>query len=333
MIKLIIFVLFLTFQYSTSKASAQDNQYKDDKYILNINWENDAFSGDESGYTNGTRISYISSEKYVPKFIKTTSDYLPMLSKSGKKRMSLAIGQSIFTPYRVNEIPPSANDRPYAGWAYGSFGIFSDTRKSLDNLTLTLGVVGPSAKGRQAQNEVHSVIAAQPKGWDYQLEDEFGAVVSYSKKWHNITTISDSGMQTEIMPSIGTNLGNIFTDASAGVTFRLGYDLKSDYGVSKITPGFSGSEFFRPSTKSLTWYLFSSFEFKAVKRNIFLDGNTNKQSRRVRKEKGVGMMHFGFAINYDDWRLSYSQVYMTQEYDPQPGGGDKYGIITASRRF
>lgn len=331
--KITALVLFLTFHYSISLAVAQQNLNKDDKYILNLNWENDAFLGEESGYTNGTRISYVSSEKYAPKFVETISDYIPLLSNQGNKRMSLATGHSIFTPFKVNESPPSPNDRPYAAWAYGSFGILSDTGKSLDNLTLTLGVVGPSAGGKELQNQAHSVIAAKPKGWNYQLEDEFGAIISYSKKWRNITTISDSGMQTDIMPSISTNLGNIFTDASAGVTFRLGYDLKSDYGVSKITPGLSGSEFFRPSTKSLTWYLFSSFEVKAVKRNIFLDGNTNKPSPRVRKEKGVGMMHFGFAINYDDWRLSYSQVYMTQEYDPQPGGGDKYGILTASRRF
>ena len=59
----------------------------------------------------------------------------------------------------------------------------------------------------------------------------------------------------------------------------------------------------------------------AVLHNIFLDGNTFKDSHSVDKESFVADLMAGFAISYGRYKFSYSYVYRTKEYknqsDPQ----------------
>lgn len=65
---------------------------------------------------------------------------------------------------------------------------------------------------------------------------------------------------------------------------RLGQRLPLDYGPPRIQPSLPGSGFFVPPQDRFGWYLFAGVEGRAVARNIFLDGNTFRDSRSVDKE-------------------------------------------------
>lgn len=320
-------LLFATIIFAfTNSAYAED-----EKGIFNLVVENDFFAGEDRDYTNGVRFSWLSSEKNTPQWEQSLASILP-LDDDGEKRVSIALGQNIYTPQNKLSTTPVAGERPYAGWLYGSVGMVSDTGKTLDNTMLTLGIVGPLSFAEETQNAFHNVINDdQPKGWDSQLKNEPGIVLTYERKWKEFFELSSLGMEADIMPHLGVNLGNINTDVGAGATFRLGFDLPSDYGPPRIRPSLPGSDFFAPS-EDLGGYLFTTVGGRAVARNIFLDGNTFADSYSVDKEILVGSVQVGAVVTSGDTRLSYTQVFMTKEYKTQQNA-PQFGTLTLSYRF
>lgn len=304
---------------------------EDEKGIFNIVIENDFFAGEDRDYTNGIRLSWLSSEKNTPEWEKSLANVLP-LANEGSKRVSIAVGQNIYTPQNKLSATPIAGDRPYAGWLYGSVGMVSDTGSTLDNTMITLGVVGPASFAEESQHVFHNIISDdQPNGWDNQLKNEPGIILTYERKWKEFFELSTAGLEADIMPHIGGNLGNINTDASVGATFRLGFDLPADYGPPRIRPSLPGSDFFAPS-KDLGGYLFTTIGGRAVARNIFLDGNTFTDSQSVDKENFIGSLQIGAVVTSGDMRLSYTQVFMTKEYKTQDNSS-QFGTLTLSYRF
>lgn len=305
---------------------------EDVRGTFTISWENDYIADSDDGYTNGARLSWVSSEEGIPKWLEDSSSIVPFFAHHGGKRYSFELGQSMFTPEVITTRTPNPNDRPYAGWLYGSVGIISDTGQRLDSLQLTVGMVGESAQAEAVQEFVHdNFLGDDPAGWDHQLKDEPGIVLSYERKWRGIYEFSPFGYGIDITPSVGGSVGNIFTHASVGTMARFGYDLPSDYGPPLIKPGLSGSDFFEP-TQTLGWYLFGGVEGRAVARNIFLDGNTFRDSPSVDKKSLVGGVQFGGAITYGRTRLAYTHILRTEEFNGQRTP-DNYGALTLSVRF
>lgn len=314
------------------KPEAENIRPEDDKGIFNIVWENDIFAGEDQNYTNGFRVAWLSSETNAPRWIDWASRNLLPISSEGNKRISIAAGQSMYTPEDISQRQLITDDRPYAGWLYGSVGVVSDTGTQLDNVMLTLGVVGPLSGAKSTQKFVHKVIdSPNPQGWDNQLENEPGIMLTWERKWRGLYEFSPFGLGLDATPHMGVNLGNVMTDAAVGMTFRLGYDLPADYGPPRIRPSLPGSDFFIP-TQELGGYLFAGFEGRAVGRNIFLDGNTFSESHDVNKEDFVGGVQAGAALTYGDARLSYTHVFMTREFREQDRPA-QFGVVTLSYRF
>jgi len=316
---------------TTHAMAAEDRLQEDDKGIFSLVVENDSFADSDRDYTNGVRLSWLSAEEGMPHWARAAANVLPLAS-DGNKRISIAAGQNMYTPRDISIRTPLPNDHPYAGWLYGSIGMVSDTGKTLDNVMLTVGVVGPLSFARQTQSFVHRVIDSEhPVGWDNQLKNEPGIILTYERKWRGIYEFSPFGVGVDVTPHVGMNLGNINTDASVGATLRLGYDLPADYGPPRIRPSLPGSDFFIP-TKELGGYLFTTIEERAVARNIFLDGNTFRDSQSVDKKHIVGSVQVGAALTYGEARLSYTQVFMSKEYASQDRGSE-FGVVTLSYRF
>jgi lipid A 3-O-deacylase len=325
------YIFWTVLTVASPAFAAVERIAEDDKVIFNVVIENDVFAGADRDYTNGIRFAWLSSEENMPAWSRMVAQALPLAS-AGKKRISVAAGQSIFTPENITLHNPTAESRPYAGWLYGSVGMVSDTGQTLDNVMLTMGVVGPLSYAEQTQVFVHRVIdSPHPEGWDHQLKNEPGVVLTYERKWRGLYEFSPFGMGADVTPHAGVNLGNVNTDAAVGATFRLGYDLPADYGPPRIRPSLPGSDFFIP-TKKLGGYLFTTVGGRAVARDIFLDGNTFSNSTHVSKEILVGSLQLGAVVTYGDTRLSYTHVVMTKEYSTQQRPS-QFGALTLSRRF
>jgi len=134
-----------------------------------------------------------------------------------------------------------------------------------------------------------------------------------------------------VLPHFGGALGNVFTYGAAGLTLRLGTDLEDDFGPPRIRPSLPGSAYFSPG-KGFTWYVFAGLEGRAVLYNIFLDGNVFSDSHSVDKKPFVGDLQAGLVIQLDRFRITYTQIFRTKEFDDQ-ADGDLFGSVSLSYHF
>lgn len=277
---------------------------------------------------------------------------MPVFDPSGTRRASYALGQNIFTPRDITRPVPDPADRPYAGWLYATVGLVSENGNRLDNLAMDIGVVGPASLADETQTRWHRTFGfTTPRGWDHQIHNEPGVVLYYERKWRkglaldipelplvrDLPVISHLGLLdnlgVDVSPHVGGALGNVFTYLSAGATFRLGDDLPNDYGPPRIRPSLPGNDYFQASPYSkLGWYLFSGIEVRAVARNIFLDGNTFRDSPSVDKRPIVADFQLGLAITYGPVRVAYTHVIRTEEFYGQDRP-DQFGGLSLSMRF
>src|SRR3546814_8870959 len=105
-----------------------------------------------------------------------------------------------------------------------------------------------------------------------------------------------NNLGVDVTPHLGAALGNVYTYGAGGLTLRFGEDLPDDYGPPRIRPALPGSDYFRP-TDDFGWYFFAGAEGRIVARNIFLDGNTFKDSHSVDKRPLVADLQAGIAVN------------------------------------
>jgi hypothetical protein len=152
-------------------------------------------------------------------------------------------------------------------------------------------------------------------GWDNQLSNEPTLGISYARLW-SIIQPGPGSLQFGIIPHLTAQLGNVYTYGAGGVIFRLGNNLRTSFSPPTIRPGFPGVCYFR-SSQSFSWYLFGGHESRWVFKDIFLDGNTFKDSHSVKKENLVGDYQFGLSLHKGRLRVSLSNVYRTKEFEEQ----------------
>lgn len=256
------------------------------------------------------------------------------------RRFELLFGQQLFTPVDVLRTPPDRNDRPYAAWLFGGFGLLQETdHRTLDHFELLFGVVGPAALGEEIQNGFHSLLnnligQHQVAGWGYQLSNEPGIVLSYEKKWRFDMPLG-GGFSVDAIPELGGSIGNIYTYTEAGAMLRFGRNLNVDYGPIRMRPALSGTSWFDPSQLQgpLGWYVFVGGQGRAVARNIFLDGNTFVASPGVAKENYVADFSGGVSFFWSDLtKLDLVVTWRTKEFVGQ-AQDDRYGGINFSCRL
>jgi hypothetical protein len=300
---------------------------------LSVVLENDVFHDTERHYTQGLMLLWVPrGAASTPEWLLMLARLMPWFPEQGEIRHGYAIGQSMFEPEDSDTANPSLRDRPYAGWLYGTIGLGVASERRLDQIGMTFGMVGPAALAERTQKFAHKVFPANgPKGWDTQLGNEPGIVVTYQRSWRGVAASPLSGVQLDFTPHLGAALGNVFTYANAGGTVRFGKRLPNDYGPPRIQPGLQGSWDFSP-VSGFGWYLFAGIEGRAVARNIFLDGNTFRDSRSVDKKHLVGDLQFGFVLDWSDVRLGYTHVLRSREFETQESV-DGFGSLSLSVKF
>jgi hypothetical protein len=309
-----------------------------DRERITVLEENDGlFFNSDKHYTQGFRISDLHPVS-APGLWNGAFDLLgsvaPIFAPGGNRQESLFLGQNIFTPKNTQLRPPDPRDRPYAGWLYFGSSLLQETDgRMLENFELDLGIVGPGALAKQVQNDFHQFIGTDTaKGWSSQLQTEFGAVLSYERKWRQ-PLLGDTGFGIDIIPQAGASVGNIFTYGEIGSLLRIGKGLEADYGPARIRPALSGTDYFdeRGLDGGRGFYFFVGAQGRAVAHNIFLDGNTYRTSRSVPKKNFVGDLQAGFSASWSkSLRLDVSVVLRSQEFRGQHGTDD---ICTAALTF
>lgn len=275
--------------------------------------ENDVFAGTDRYYTHGMKFTWISPDR-MP-------DYTDPLTR---RAISVSFGQNIFTPYDIEREDLIADDRPYAGISYFTLALHRKRDQSMDTFEFLLGIVGPSSLAAETQRFVHSLYrGTQPKGWQHQLKDEIVFDMVFDRKWRIFRSQEEKKLGCDLVAHLGSNLGTMMTAAATGWQFRFGSNLPQDFGTFLLRPGGESGALFNEQTNDRTDAKRSGIHGyiylvgHAVYRNIFLDGNTFKESHRVDKYPFVGDVVLGFVISQKRFKFSYAYVYRTKQFKTQ----------------
>jgi len=315
-------------------APAYAEPPQDPKGIFTFQVENDAASTlkgtSDQYYTSGLRLGYTSGTNAVPGFL---SGIGRAVWGDGVQRVSIDISQSIFTPRNTQINPPNPRDRPYAGYLNATLGLLQDTDDTRSLLALSVGVVGPSALGRVVQNGFHDIIGDTPnRGWSSQLKDE-PAVELLAERTFRLPITRFYGLETDALPALTAGVGTVRDYVQAGVSFRLGQGLESDFGAPRIRPGVSGSDAYTPN-RPFAWYVFAGADGQGVARDVFLDGSTfRNHSPSVTKRPYLGEFQAGLAAMFYGVRVTYTQTWQSDSFKGQKSGLFNFGSLALSARF
>jgi hypothetical protein len=309
-----------------------DKQTEPEVGIFSFVLENDLFYNTDHRYTNGVRLSYLTPKGGEPDWLRAAAMEVPMFAGSDI-RVEYALGQNMYTASNKLLRDPPANDRPYAGWLYGSIGVVARTGQVLDQMLLSVGVVGPASLAHETQDFIHSIVnSPEAQGWHTQLQNEPTLQLTYQRSWQSPEFKLPGGFGLDATPHAGAAIGNVYDYANMGMMFRFGHNLPIDYGPPRVQPSLPGSGYFEKAPGGFGWYLFAGVDGRAVAHNIFLDGNTFASSRSVKKENYVGDAQFGLAVVVDGVRLAYTHVLRTREYVGQDAS-DQFGAFSVSFAF
>lgn len=204
------------------------------------------------------------------------------------------IGQALYTASDI-KLPPariSANNHPYAGWLYA--GVLREqteaTGKSV-KLGLDLGCLGPCAGGEWTQTNLHRILQQPlPQGWDAQLRNEWGAVLSAETSPGRLLPIGG----VDLTPRLKARFGNIFTDAGVELTLRAGR--------------------LNALSEQAAHYGFMRTEIQAVAYNATLQGGYfNHQQTGVTPKTLVGEAELGYLWRTSGFGLSASLLRRSNE--------------------
>ena len=283
-----------------------------------VTLENDKWGeGTDRHYTAGARIARTSDA--TPQWVRKLVAPLHCLACTAPHAFKVEVGQEIYTPENTWTTALVVDDRPYAGWAYGSLTVFgerdaSTRRAAINELTLELGVVGPASLAERAQGLMHreqKIGAAQ--GWHHQLENEVGAAMTY-KRGMRATLGRDGGpFRNDVAPYFEGTVGNLETYVGGGVTWRSGSNLETSSVAS-----------------SAGWRMFVDLNVRAVVRNALLGGNIQTGSYySVVPEPVVVSVATGVEYQARRFRVSFTRERRSLEFVGQRDA-DQHGAISFS---
>lgn len=335
--------------------AARAERPPDESWTFTFRFENDLFADTDRFYTNGLKLNWVSPElqwfQDLPWFRNNTwlsrwgnrlVEALPYSADRERQRnLSLSVGQMMFTPEDIERRDLIVDDRPYAGWLYGSVAFHSKTYRRLDTFELQAGLTGPWSLAEQAQDLVHELRGIKrAQGWDNQIDTEPGLAAVYEYKYRIIPRHDFTGQWgVDAIVHAGAAAGTVYTYVNWGLEARAGWNIPADFGTGLIRPA---GETDAPSDtrdpryaadrREFSLHLFAAASGRLVARDIFLDGNTFSDSHDVEKETLVGDVVLGASMVWRSFKLSYAQVLRTGEFERQHGI-QKFGSISLSYTY
>jgi hypothetical protein len=280
-------------------AISQSVQSPRAPYALTLRIDNDAFdywrmpwNRPDDEYSSGVHIDYDGGDAPVWARALARNAVACTDGALACRTQRLELGQDIYTPATSAEAPqPAPGSRPNAGWLYlaQTARVLSAARS--DEATITVGVTGNPSLARYMQTLVHRVAPAynRPIDWSNQIGFEPGIIARYEQR-RRAVALSAGDIGWDVIPRAGASVGNVSTEADAGVQTRLGWKLPHPW---------------LPQSRATSVSLLAGASERAVARDLFLDGSTFGGGPRVGHEPWVTSGELGIELRYERLTLAY----------------------------
>lgn len=289
------------------------------KYEIELGTDNDNFivyTGTDRNYTYGINGSF----KWIPKDV--LFDGVFQNSENHYQKIGLHIEG--YTPNYLNEDKPNRPniERPFAGWSYLNFETAYTFKKSFFNLSLDLGILGPSSQVDDIQNWVHERITNDATvDWSAQIPNQLGINLrgNYTHELYSMGWL-DTYATSELA------IGNIFTYLKPQLNLRIGQfnSITESVAVNnRIFASKKKSEFFLEYGLA---YKFSAYN-ATVQGGVFGDG----RNRNNAINHTVFSMHLGLNLAFNNWGMAFNYHYGTGEFEKTQV--HRYGAIRVFYRF
>lgn len=200
-----VMILIFTASFSYAQSTPFKNEF-------GFRSDNDAYLayGQDRYYTNGLFI-----------YFRRAVDQSKLPEKLNKIIWEAEAGQKMYNPQSGNITDIDYVDRPFAAYLYagGSINFLFNSENSL-KITVQAGTIGPDARGKEAQELLHSIVGFyEIKGWEWEVNNEaaFNSTINYK----NLLFRTGSGRLDLSLDSY-LNIGNTYAGAGAGLMFRTG---------------------------------------------------------------------------------------------------------------
>ena len=188
---------------------------------------------------------------------------------------------------------------------------------------------------------MHSIRGiAKANGWDNQIDTEPGFALIYDRKQRLIPRYDfHKQWGLDFIAHAGAAAGTVFSHINAGLEFRIGWNLPTDFGTALIrpagdtnAPADTKDPRYQRDKQSFSFHVFGGTSGRLVFRDIFLDGSTFSGSHSTGKKLLVGDFVLGASLIYRNFKLAYAQILRTREFYNQ-SSGQNFGSISLSYTY
>jgi hypothetical protein len=316
-----ILLFTILFCLSFNSVKAQTINYKSE---FGFRSDNDSYlaGGQDRYYTNGLILNFRTALNPV----KIKNENL------NKMILELEAGQKIFNPQSGNISNSIYIDRPFAGYLYAGASL-NLLYQSENNLKLSLqgGTIGPASLAQEAQELMHDVVGFYKiDGWQWQVNNEF-AINASAEFNYLINRIAND--KVDFTANSYLNLGNTFSGAGAGLTFRSGAinplfkssSSQSRISISASPKDIAEKEFFFYAKPMLNYVLYDA----TIQGGLF---NKDKGPIVFDSKPIVFTQQFGATYSQNRITADFSVLFKTREVKSN-AKPHQYGSIALFYRF
>lgn len=275
-----------------------------------FNYDNDYFTATDYYYTQGYNFELTS-----PDLQKNPLNHLFLKSKNADSKYGLSIEHMGYTPTKIDSETILYGDRPFAAAIMlKSFLISTDTiQKTRVSSSLSIGIIGPGAFGKEMQSEIHQWIGDKiPEGWQYQIQNDLllNYEIAHEKQLVRVNDLFALNSNAKL------RLGTVNTNISGGLTTIIG-KINSPFTAAQNKNGFQIYGYFQ-SLVSVIGYdaTLQGGLFNHKSPYTIDDGDINRVTLQN---------NYGLIMQYKGIYLEYSRSQLTREF--KTGNAHRWGGV------
>ncbi len=270
---------------------------------LRILFENDAFYGEDAGYTHGTRI-----------------DYAQDLSNGDAWGVSLM--QNIYTP-ETHTKGAVMGEHPYAGYLAVGAAYLLRSEDFGSCFEFQVGTTGKPSIARDVQWFVHNLgNMEQWDGWGEQVPAE-PTVQLTMRQDYRLPFLEHTFGRYEMDGIAFTReeIGTVSIAGSVGTTLRFGHNLPPSMQVNGNGAGNFGTGLLSKShynPEEMSWAFVAQGQIKYVAHDMFIDGGVfHHFDQTCSRKPWIAELQIGLLVTYSQIDYYLGGVYQSRSFRTQ----------------